>query len=138
MVERPFADKRSFGPFFFKDRNGGGGSSIEPEKRLIFKFEDEQWMIDSGSRDFHQSQLRGILRQPAGPTGKIIIRIKEKEWDDNKLVTEYEDEFPVTMLQIGMLDVIDFDDAVEAVIDIVSEYIEDNGGEYDEVYTTEV
>lgn len=132
-MKRPFASKRPIGPFAQMSND-----SLDPEKWLVFDFEGEQWMVESGSIEMHELNIQEKLRQPAGPTGEIIIRFKEKEWKDGKLIKEYEDELPVTTIQIGMLDVIRFDDAVADVTDIVEEYINEQGGSYEDVYTADV
>ena len=126
-MQRPLQSIRPLGPFI----EFSNSDTLEPDKYLIFEFEDEQWMIED--REKHKFDIQRELRQPRGPTGDVIVRIKEKKWDGRTLVKEYEDEFPVSMLQIGMLDVIDFEEARSDVVDIVAEYVHDQGGEYDRV-----
>jgi len=62
----------------------------------------------------------------------------EKQWDGQELVKEYEDELPVTMVQIPMTELITRQsEANEKVISIASDYIDSQGGEFEEVYSTE-
>lgn len=132
-MKRPLADKRPIGPFAqVKD------DFIDPDKFLVFDFEGEDWMIKD--RETHKLALKSRLRQPRGPTGEVIIRIKEKKWDDRELVKDYTDEgeFPVTMLQVAMLDVVDFDEAVDNITNIVKDYVKSQGGEASDVYTVSV
>lgn len=134
-MRRPLTRLRLIEPFAQVNRG------LEPDTTLVFDFEGEQWMINLDDsfddREFHESHLRNKLRKPAGATGDVTIRIMEKVWDGRTLVKEYEGTYPVTRVDIEMVDVVDFDEAVGNVTDIVAEYIHEQGGDFSETYTIE-
>jgi len=132
-MKRPFADKRPLGPFAQIE-----GNPTDPDFYIVFNFEPEDWIIDADNRDMHRSRLQSKLNKPAGPIGEPIIRVMEKQWDGQELVKEYEDELPVTMVQIPMTELITRQsEANKKVISIASDYIDSQGGEFEEVYSTE-
>lgn len=131
-MKRPLSDIRLIGPFI------NYSSSVEPDYYIVFDFKPEQWMIDLDNRDNHKREIEHILKKPAGSIEGVKIRYLEKLWDGKELVKEYEDMFPVSLVQIPMIELrTDQEEANEKVIELVSEYIDDHGGEYDNVSVVE-
>lgn len=131
-MERPLSQLRPFGPFV------SYSSAIEPDYYIMFDFEPEQWMIDLDNRDMHKMDIEKILAQPAGSIEGVQIRYLEKLWDDRELVKEYEDTFPVSSVNVPMIELRrGQSEANDRVIELISEYIEDQGGEYENAYATD-
>lgn len=113
-------------------------STIEPDLVLVFDFEPEDWMVSIDGREVHEDNIGRKLRQPAGPTGRVDITILEKMWEDRTLVKEYTEEFPVSMVQVYMAEVMKMEESINKVEGIVTEYIEEQGARVEDTYTVEV
>ena len=71
----------------------------EPDYSILADFEGEEWMVEYDERDMYSFKIEEKLRGPRGAVQQVAIRIKEQEWDGQELVKEYDDPYPVTMVQ---------------------------------------